>query len=585
MKQRYIRAENTVRSLPLWTIRSVVVVVASLACWALTSAVSLDSKPELSYSTIVLEEPTARTALVVPMPSAALPSSSGNGTSASRTQTPLQTLQSGSDAVPAVTPAVNEAPPFFPPVSQYEPGLRPEQAYLMQGLSHLPRYEIEVELFPDLQTLSGKAAIGVINNSSSEWASIVFRLQANMPNLLSNMQVQTIEVDGQPVSPADSASPTVLTIPLVAPLAPGDWIHVDFEWLLQYYLLDDLETYVRMGANQDMINLPHFYPELAVYAPGAPGTNSEGWWIAEIPAYADIRFHESTLMRVTATMPTNLVAVGSGYHLDTLQLEDGRSRHQWVTGPVRGFVLQASPLYLVTKQEVNGVIYSSYFHANDEAIARQALGMAQDALQTFEKLWGPYPYSHLAIVSSPLNVSGMEYSNLIQIGVLLYRDKPYDAEFLMTHEIAHQWLYLQVHNDPVHFPSLDEGLAELAYVLFNNAKEPNYFKHGFVSFWRQILLDFEADYIGEGEWWKAYPYLDLQHFYWTHYTRPAVLLDEVWSIMGDRPFGEALREYIQNNRFEIVTPEDLELLFQPLTTEDQMFDLKQAWRIPSAPPS
>ena len=497
---------------------------------------------------------------------------------------PDPSLPSPTPIMPAATPVISEVPASFPPLQLYAAALRPEQDALLDGLSHLPRYEIEVELLPALQTLKGTASVAVLNSSSSTWTMLVFRLPANLPRLWADMQVHTIHVNGQLASPIESANPTVLTIPLQAPLAPGNWIQVDLEWRLQYAYFNNLDHYVRLGRNQDMFNLPHFYPELAVFAPGAPGTNPEGWWIAETQGNADLRFHEATLMRVTATMPDELVVVGSGHLMDTIPLEDGLSRYQWITGPVRGFVLQASPAYLVSTLEANGVTLRSYYHAEDEAVARQALAYARYALLTFEELWGPYPYSNFTIVSSPLIDTGLEYSNLIQIGVLRYRNLSNDTTFLIIHEVAHQWWYLLVHNDPVHFPSLDEGIAELAYVFYLEENEAEIGRIGMIHFWRSQLRNFEALYTGDAPWWRTGPYQNVEHYYWAHYRRPAVLMGDIWALAGDMAFNEALRNFIEDYRFQIVTPEDWEFELNKVVARDQLIDLREAWQVPASPP-
>ena len=497
---------------------------------------------------------------------------------------PDPSLPSPTPIMPAATPVISEVPASFPPLQLYAAALRPEQDALLDGLSHLPRYEIEVELLPALQTLRGTASVAVLNSSSSTWTMLVFRLPANLPRLWADMQVHTIHVNGQLASPIESANPTVLTIPLQAPLAPGNWIQVDLEWRLQYAYFNNLDHYVRLGRNQDMFNLPHFYPELAVFAPGAPGTNPEGWWIAETQGNADLRFHEATLMRVTATMPDELVVVGSGHLMDTIPLEDGLSRYQWITGPVRGFVLQASPAYLVSTLEANGVTLRSYYHAEDEAVARQALAYARYALLTFEELWGPYPYSNFTIVSSPLIDTGLEYSNLIQIGVLRYRNLSNDTTFLIIHEVAHQWWYLLVHNDPVHFPSLDEGIAELAYVFYLEENEAEIGRIGMIHFWRSQLRNFEALYTGDAPWWRTGPYQNVEHYYWAHYRRPAVLMGDIWALAGDMAFNEALRNFIEDYRFQIVTPEDWEFELNKVVARDQLIDLREAWQVPASPP-
>ena len=88
-----------------------------------------------------------------------------------------------------------------------------------------------------------------------------------------------------------------------------------------------------------------------------------------------------------------------------------------MTGPVRGFVLQASPLYRIVGMDVDGVRIQSFHHAEDEMVALRALDQAAQALAFFSEAWTPYPYTHLTLVSSPLRETTMEYSNLIQIGI------------------------------------------------------------------------------------------------------------------------------------------------------------------------
>lgn len=169
----------------------------------------------------------------------------------------------------------------------------------------------------------------------------------------------------------------------------------------------------------------------------------------------------------------------------------------------------------------------------------------------------PYPYTHLTIVASPLGNTAMEYSNLIQIGVMRYRAEPWNTAFVVTHEVAHQWIYLLVHNDPVHHPGLDEGLAELAYVYMTDAVDPNFNGSWFLTEWQRLNEDFGGRFAGDSPWWLTHPYQDLDHYHATHYRRPAVLLGEIWSHVGDEAFTAGLRNYIELNRFRIVTPEHL----------------------------
>ena len=476
------------------------------------------------------------------------------------------------------TPVPTDVLASFPPLTSYRAGLRPAYADLLDGLSHLPRYEIQVELFPERHILQGQASVAVMNASPDHWSMLVFRLPANLPRLQAAMQVSAIHVNGQAVTPARSDSPTVLIIPLDTPLAPGQWLQVDLAWQLEYaHGNDALASYILLGGNQDMISLPHFYPELSVYAPGAPGTTA-GWWTADIPEHADIRFHMATLMRVSATLPRNLVVVGNGVLLESVAMADDRMRHSWITGPVRGFVLQASPRYVMSTLEVDGVMLHSYYHAQDAVAAQDALHHAGTALRTFTRHFGPYPYPHLVIAAAPLDDRGMEYSTLIQIGVLRYRNHPDNTAWLIVHEVSHQWWYLLVHNDPVHLADLDEGLAELSYFFWLEEVLDHHDRQTLVSHWHAVIREFDAAYAGERPWWETDTYQDLKHYYRAHYTRPAAFLDAAWSIAGDTAFREALRTYLQDNRFQIVTFAELTAALHAAARNAQMADLLQAWQ-------
>ena len=485
--------------------------------------------------------------------------------------------------LPPATPVVSAVPASFPPLTLYAAGLQPEHAHLLDSLAHLSRYEIDVQLFPVLHTLWGYASIAVVNSSPDAWPYLVFRLPANLPRLDAMMQILSIHVEGQPVVPATSGSPTVLILPLDTPLAPGHGVQVDLEWFLQYsHGNDDPQSYILMGSNQDMISLPYFYPELAVYAPEAPGT-THGWWTTEIPEYADIRFAPAALMRVTATLPEQLVVAGSGHHMETVPLSEGRLRHEWITGPVRGFVLQASPSYVTATLEVDGTILKSYHHAADDTVARTALAQAASALRAFESNFGPYPYADLSIVVSPLNRLGMEYSNLIQIGIQRYRDFGDNTAYIIAHEVAHMWFYLMVHNDPVHHIGLDEGLATLAFIFYMEEIQGNYDRKPLVAYWRSRVHNAASSYTGDNPWWLESSYENIQHYYSVNYRRAAVFLDALWTLAGDEAFRDVLQAYVEQHRFQIVAPHDLMTAFATAVDADRLAELERAWWSENSP--
>ena len=359
--RRILRACHTI---PEWGVRSIAVL--DTAPWRESGATTPEAAQGPSGLATIAPLPTPTQVVVATKrPSPAPLSADG---------TPSQ-----------VADEASREPVGFPPLETYAQGLRPEFQSILADQSHLTRYDLSVELFPDRRMLEGRAAIALRNNSENPWSSIVFRLPTNRRSLGSKMHLGEAAINGLAVQPVLSSTSTVTTLPLASPLEPGQWVRVEISWHLDYIQLADEGAYVRNRANQDMINLPHFYPELAVYAPGAPGTNTEGWWTQKIPSYADMRFHDIALMTVAATTPSDLVVVGSGTPVHEETVDDGRMRRQWVTGPVRGFVLQASPLYQVSSRTVAGVRVQSFHHAADAAVALRALDQAAQALGFFSE--------------------------------------------------------------------------------------------------------------------------------------------------------------------------------------------------------
>lgn len=67
---------------------------------------------------------------------------------------------------------------------------------------------------------------------------------------------------------------------------------------------------------------------------------------------------------------------------------------------------------------------------------------------------------------APIAYHGMEYPQAIFLGVELYTRFRENLEVLTVHEMAHQWWYNIVHNDPVREPWLDEALAEFSVMIY-----------------------------------------------------------------------------------------------------------------------
>src|SRR5262249_55584800 len=96
---------------------------------------------------------------------------------------------------------------------------------------------------------------------------------------------------------------------------------------------------------------------------------------------------------------------------------------------------------------------------------------ARRSLETYGRLFGPYPWSILTIIDPPIDavlaVGGMEYPTLITTGGDVDLGGVHFAEETTIHEVGHQWFQGLLASNEVDEAFLDEGVNEYtnAFVL------------------------------------------------------------------------------------------------------------------------
>jgi aminopeptidase N len=195
--------------------------------------------------------------------------------------------------------------------------------------------------------------------------------------------------------------------------------------------------------------------------------------------------------------------------------------------------------------------------AGDEATGRAAAEYTAAALRIYQDLFGPYPYNELVVVAGPLTFRGMEYPGLFELGVDLYRQNADELEFRVAHEVAHQWWYNLVGNDPVNMPWLDEGLAEFATYFYTlhtagqaraDALAVQRWQAPYAAV-RNMGLDAATNQPVEA--YQASNYETII------YGKAALFHNELRQAMGEERYLDMLRAYIARHRFGIATSEDL----------------------------
>lgn len=429
----------------------------------------------------------------------------------------------------------------------YRPALLPGFVGDMARHASAPRYDLDLTIAPgETEThVTGEARITVTNRHAAPLDTLVFRLYPNLPSYGGEMDVRAVTVDGAPVEPGLDDTRSVLTVPLPEPLMPGAAVRAGITYTITV-LHDSFRLYGQFGYLDGVLALPNAYPMLAVYQPG------EGWWQVTAHPQGDVVFSETAFFDVRVTAPPDLIFAATGTEIDLAANADGTLTHRYVAPLVRDFSLAGNRRYVTLTGEQDGVLLRLFYDPAPEGAgeaAQRGLGIARAALATFGVLFGPYPFAELDVVQTPNAAGGLEYPGLIAINDEAWNTDPEYFEFLLVHEIAHQWWYSLVGNDHALEPWLDEALSTYSERLFY---ENNYPAN--ISWWWQFRVDYfkPTGYVDtniyNGGSFRAYTN--------AVYFRGARFLDEMRVLMGHGNFSKFLKEYITRYAYGHATSAD-----------------------------
>ena len=221
------------------------------------------------------------------------------------------------------------------PYKIFRLAMKPEFQDDLDLLGPVPTYQLSVTLNMEAELLYGSANMSVPNNSLDLWDTLVFRLYPMLGQYGGLMTIQSVLVNNQITSfiYQPGTQRTALRVSLPTPLRPEQTANVQMRWKVEIPgWRDTTDVYALFGQSQSMISLPLFYPALAVYQPNVRFGRGD-WWTDIGIVRGDAAFVEASLFWVTATLPANYVPVASGTLITSTFVNNGQSRHVWVTGP------------------------------------------------------------------------------------------------------------------------------------------------------------------------------------------------------------------------------------------------------------
>lgn len=442
-------------------------------------------------------------------------------------------------------------------------------AVVAETAGKLSRYVMAVTLDAETRSVAGEERVTFVNRTGQPQSEVYFRL---FPNAVyydeGGLSVENISVDGSAaISPELSADDTVLRVPLPQALADGASTEIELSFTTTVPL-DSAGSFsiLNYASQQGTWVLSDWYPSLAGFEPGI------GWRIDPPTLFGDPTFSESALYDVKLTAPAELQLVTTGSEVDGSINGDEQTRN-YSAGPARDFSLVADNDYVSQSAVVGETAVTVYVNPGEEDGAAAAVATATRALQTYGERFGPYPFRELDLVAAPLNGAlGVSWTGIVFLdgqGLLeaLARDNPTSFDFIVGHEVGHQWWGGTVGFNSNDHPFLLEGLTNYSAVLYLEETAGQEIAAQVVA--GSVAAPYEALLNSTGDQVADLPIADGQSGRGPiFYGKAALGFMAIREAIGDEAFLTALRTFASDFDFGIAEPDDLLRAFETASGQD-----------------
>ncbi len=255
---------------------------------------------------------------------------------------------------------------------------------------------------------------------------------------------------------------------------------------------------------------------------------------------------------------------------------------------VHDFAWFADPYWIVQKGKLwledstrQVTLWSMYLPKNAK-LWKSSIEYLHDAGFWYSMFYGDYPYNHITAVDGDMSAGGgMEYPN---ITVISRAGSKGLLEYVIMHEVGHNWFYGILGNNERDHTWMDEGLNEYTNI--------RYWEKKYTDRNNQFLLqDFVQNKLGVGKNFDihSFHYLsfagigkskDAQPLnisandnfnnsnYGQNYMRTAVMMRFLQHYIGEEKMDEIMQDFYETWKFRHPQPDDLKYFFDKHVNED-----------------
>jgi aminopeptidase N len=484
----------------------------------------------------------------------------------------LPTATSLPTAAPTQAPTATPTPlPAWLDLTPQKQAMRPEFYADVESQSRLPLYDIEarLDLSQSEPLIAGVERLAFWNTTASPLAALVFRLYPNTRMYNARLSVSRALINGRETPFRLLAENTALQIDLTPALPPGERVLVELTFQTAFPRNNQSGYHMLTEAN-GVVVLNDFFPLLAVQ-------EKQGWNSEAISMQGDAVYSAVSFFQVRLTAPEGMV-VATGGVASKGAASGGNAIWSCVSGPARGFSVVMSREFRVAQEVVGGVTVRSFYLSKDEVGGKALLKVACDALTIYAQKIGPYPYSEFDVVEAPIGAGGMESSGLIMIKDEHYTLEAGYAEFVVAHEVAHQWWYGLVGNNQVAEPWVDEALANYTAMFYYQELYPG---ERAEQAYRWYLADpYQRVVEGKRDMPVNLPSASYRDsaYYEVVYAKGALFYHALRQRLGDAKFLAVLGDYAREYRYKLASSAEL-LAFWQNRAGQPIDDLIEKWVI------
>ncbi len=401
-----------------------------------------------------------------------------------------------------------------PLLTSLRPSMQPAlvAAIAPRTADQLPLYDMDIDLDLGSARFTLTQMLWWTNTEQSAQPDLAFRIYANTAATLASKEAPVRFIEGHcPEDPAcviAQPTPDLITVTPSAPIAPLQRFRVELRVEGKLTRIDSsrtnmlaqgLESMATMGSphghgdygllaiGDGVASLANFYPMLAPRRFGR-------WVRGEENLLGDLGSDELCHVRARVTVDPGVELISTGVISQRETAANGRAQRTIVAGAVREMALLASRQLRSASVTVNDIRVTSHYLANDAAAGLRALDITKSALEIFQRRFGEYPYTELDVAEAAMvgGAGGVEFSGLFTVASMLYRPMADGAgplgallkgfnpqgsanveslreamfEFVVAHEVAHQYWHVLVGSDSREHPFADEALAQHSAVVY-----------------------------------------------------------------------------------------------------------------------